>query len=173
MEQETITVVVDNQKRRYPKGTLYKKIVEDVQPQYENDILLVLQDRKIRELFEPCEMDCELVMCTAAERIGQKAYERSMILMMLKSVYDVAPKDSVEQVRVEFSLQEGIYCTIRGSQEPNASFLEAVERRMRKVCEADLPIVKIVKIRKMPLKISRDTACMIKSNCLNSETSQK
>ena len=145
MEQETITVVVDNQKRRYPKGTLYKKIVEDVQPQYENDILLVLQDRKIRELFEPCEMDCELVMCTAAERIGQKAYERSMILMMLKSVYDVAPKDSVEQVRVEFSLQEGIYCTIRGSQEPNASFLEAVERRMRKVCEADLPIVKIVK----------------------------
>ena len=43
-------VKVNGIERSYPEGTTYLEIARDFQDQYENDILLVLVNGKLREL---------------------------------------------------------------------------------------------------------------------------
>ena len=142
MDADTVQVTVNGKIYEYPAGVSYREITADFQPRYENDIVLVIADGKLRELHKRCRKNCQLEMITTAEQAGKKAYERSMTLLMLKAVYDVAGKERVDRVRVEFSMQEGLYCTMKGEQGPTIEFLEQVEERMRRLCQEDIPIMK-------------------------------
>lgn len=142
MEQRLYRVQVGERAAEYPEGTPYKKIAEDFQNYYENDIVLVFADGKLQELHKTLKGDCHLEFETTADAIGHEAYKRSMCLMLVKAVYDMPCRKEIQAVRIHFSVSRGYYCTIEGIGKPDSVFLAQVEERMRQLVERDVPISK-------------------------------
>ena len=132
----------DGSTREYPEGTRFLEIAKDFQGHYENDIVLVISDGKLLELYKTLEKDCFLRFLTTGDDIGLKTYRRSMSLMLVKAVYDTAGHDRIRTVRIHYAAGQGYYCTIDGDISLNEVFLRQVEETMHRIVEQDLPIEK-------------------------------
>ena len=66
--------------------------------------MLVTVDGRLRELHHTLKKDCVIDFVTTADKIGDNAYRRSMLLMMLKAIYHTAGHENVEHVRVQFAV---------------------------------------------------------------------
>ncbi len=142
MGKEMYQVKIGEETRLYEAGTTYREIVKEYQKDYEDDIVLVFVNGKLQELFKKLKSDCVLEFETTAGEIGHRAYQRSISLMMVKAVYDVAGHDAIEKVRIHFSVSKGYYCTVKGDISVDQAFLSRVEARMREMVEMDMPINK-------------------------------
>ena len=132
----------DGSTREYPEGTRFLEIAKDFQGHYENDIVLMISDGKLLELYKTLEKDCFLRFLTTGDDIGLKTYRRSMSLMLVKAVYDTAGHDRIRKVRIHYAAGQGYYCTIDGDISLNEVFLRQVEETMHRIVEQDLPIEK-------------------------------
>ncbi len=137
-----VTVRVNGTEYRYPCGTPYKAIAEDLQPHYPHQILLVNQEGKLCELSKHLERDCSLSMVTAADKPGLQSYERSAVLLMLKSFYDVVGRAQIDRVTVEYSISHALFIRAAGRFSLDQALLEQVEARMRALTALALPIQK-------------------------------
>lgn len=122
-------------------GMTYLELAKEYQKNYPHDIVLVLENGKMRELFRPVREGCKVEFLTTGHSDGYKAYKRSATLLMLKSIYDVAGMDAVCGIKVHFSVSKGYYCTSKHAA-PDASFLQKVQERMEELVGLDLPIEK-------------------------------
>lgn len=68
MGREMYKIQIGNEIKLYEEGTTYKKIAEEYQGQYENDIVLVLVDGKLQELLKECRQDCKLEFIQPIQR---------------------------------------------------------------------------------------------------------
>ena len=141
-ENKMRTITVDGKPYAYPHGTSYRTIAADFQNRYPWDILLVKQDGKLRELHHLLERDCTLSMITAREVPGIQTYERSALFLMLKAFYDVAGRENVERISVEYSLSRALFLHARGCFTLDRALLDRVEARMRELSALALPIEK-------------------------------
>ena len=141
-EKRMIRVTVDGTEYSYPHGTPYRTIAADFQDRYPCDILLVNRDGKLCELHKPLDRDCSLRMITAQDVPGIQTYERSALFLMIKAFYDVAGRDSVERLVVEYSLSRSLFIRTTGDFILDAALLEKVEARMRELSAQALPIEK-------------------------------
>lgn len=141
-EQVKCHVQIGNIIKEYEKGTSYLKIAQDFQSEYEDDIVLVYIDGKLQELHKTLKSDCVMRFETTKDPIGHKAYKRSMSLMAVKAIYDVANHENIDKVRIHYSISKGYYCTIEGKIVLDQEFLECVEERMHEIVEMDIPIDK-------------------------------
>lgn len=135
-------VQIGNEIRQYEEGTTYRQIAEEYQKNYAHDIVLVFVNDRLQELFKTVNSDCTICFETTGDSIGHKTYKRSMNLMLVKAVYDVAEHRNIDKVRIHYSVSKGYYCTIEGNIVLNQEFLDLVEARMRDMVEQDLPIQK-------------------------------
>lgn len=135
-------VQIGDEIRRYKSGTTYRQIAEEWQEQYENDIVLVFVNGRLQELFKTLKEDCIIRFETTGDPIGHKTYKRSMSLMLVKAIYDVAEVDTIQKVRVHYSVSKGYYYTIEGNVNLNQEFLARVEARMQEMVSVDMPINK-------------------------------
>ncbi len=141
-EAKMYRVQIEDEVREYAAGTTYLQIAQDFQKEYENDIVLVYVNGKLQELYKTLKSDCTLVFETTGGAVGHKTYKRSMSLLLVKSVYDIASRDEIEKVRIHFSVDKGYYCTVAGKVTLDQEFLERVESRMHELVRADIPINK-------------------------------
>lgn len=135
-------VKIHDEIRQYEAGTTYLEIAKEYQKEYSHDIVLVTVDGKLQELHKKVNRDCTLNFETTACDSGHKTYKRSMSLLLVKAIYDVAEHDNVDKVRIHYSVSKGYYCTIEGNVVLDQQFLDQVEARMHQMVEADLPINK-------------------------------
>ncbi len=135
-------VQIGEEVRQYEAGTTYGQIAADYQKNYEEDIVLVFVNGKLQELFKKLKSDCTIQFETTAGEIGNKTYRRSINLMLVKAVYDVAGHDAVRKVRIHFSVSKGYYCTVDGDINVDQDFLDRVEARMHEMVDMDMPIHK-------------------------------
>nr|WP_325211568.1 nucleoside kinase [uncultured Oscillibacter sp.] len=135
-------VTVDGESYDYPHGTPFRAIAADFQDRFPCDILLVNRDGKLCELHKTLDRDCSLQMVTAQDRPGIQTYERSAVFLMLKAFYDVAGRENVERISVEYSLSSALFILARGKFTLDQALLEKVEARMRELSAAALPIEK-------------------------------
>ena len=142
MDREMYHVQIDGVVREYPEGTTYLEIAREYQKDYQDDIVLVFVDGKLQELAKELKGDCVLRFETTAGQAGHKTYKRSMSLMLVKAVYDVAHHENIEKVRIHYSVSKGYYCTITGNVHVTQEFLDQVTARMQEMVEMDLPIKK-------------------------------
>lgn len=142
MEQKICRVHIGNEVREYIAGTTYQQIADEYQDRYENDIVLAYENGKLQELRKKVKKDCTLAFETTKGAIGHETYKRSMKLMLVKAVYDVASREDIRKVRVHFSIGKGYYCTIEGNITLDQEFLDKVENRMREIADQDIPIGK-------------------------------
>ena len=142
VETKMIKVTVDGAEHEYPLGTAYRTIAADFQPQFSSDILLVNRDGKLCELHKRLDRDCSLRMVTAQDVPGIQTYERSALFLMLKAFYDVAGRDNVDNISVEYSLSRALFIRARGGFTLDQALLDRVEERMRELSALALPIEK-------------------------------
>ena len=135
-------VKIHDEIRQYEAGTTYLEIAKEYQKEYSHDIVLVTVDGKLQELHKKVNRDCTLNFETTACDSGHKTYKRSMSLLLVKAIYDVAEHENVDKVRIHYSVRKGYYCTIEGNVVLDQQFLDQVEARMHQMVEADLPINK-------------------------------
>lgn len=142
MDETKLTVTIEGKEYTYEKGTSYRRIAEDFKNSRDHDIVLVTVDGRLRELHHCLKKNCEITFVTTADKIGENAYRRSMLLMMLKAVYHTAGHENVEHVRVQFAVGNGLYCTISGNVEPDEAFLKKVEEKMHELVRRAIPLEK-------------------------------
>ena len=88
------------------------------------------------------DRDCSLKMVTAQDIPGIQTYERSAVFLMLKAFYDVAGRENVERICVEYSLSRALFIRAQGDFTLDQALLERVEERMRELSAQALPIEK-------------------------------
>ncbi len=135
-------VIIDGVPYEYPHGTPFRRIAEDVQDRYPDDILLVNRDGKLCELHKALDRDCTLRMVTARDVPGIQTYERSAVFLTIKAFYDVVGKENVERVSVGYSVSRSLFIRAQGRFHLNQALLDQVEARMRELSDAALPIQK-------------------------------
>ena len=136
------TVHVDGTDKKFKKGTPYQELARTYQQEYQHDIVLVFVDGRLQELFKTLETDCELKFVTTADPLGYKSYRRSMSLMLVKAIYDVAGQENIDSVVIHYSVGSGYYFTMKGPMALDQEFIDKVKAQMHRIVDENLPIVK-------------------------------
>lgn len=134
-------VEIDGTIKEYPIGTSYEAIASEYQEQYNDEIALVRVNGKIQELMRAVQGDEKISFLTLRDSAGHKAYVRTAILLLVKAVDDVLGKDGYEQVKVEFAVGTGLYCSLRGAK-ASQELTAKVSKRMNELVLRNLPITK-------------------------------
>jgi len=135
-------VFIEGEEREYESGTSYLKIAQDFKDRKKYDIVLVTVNGKLQELHKKLKEDCKIELITTEDDAGSRSYIRSVQQLMLKSIYDIVPKDQLEKVSVLFSLSKGYYCEIKGKITVDLDFLCKVKKRMLELVQEDIPFKK-------------------------------
>lgn len=137
-----VTVKIDGENRRYPKGTLYEKIADEYQEQYHHLIAAVMENGKIRELTKKVNKDCEIEFITLKDTIGHMTYVRTALMIMLKAIEDVIGKERITKLKVDFAIGHGYYCAAEGNFKIDGDLVDEINERMNEIVEAKIPITK-------------------------------
>ena len=111
MSGKKVMLTIQGEKKEYPAGTSFLRIAQDYSDAYQDDIVLVLYNRRLRELNKCADGDGTVEFLTTADKTGKKAYRRSVTLLMQKAVYNLWGKGNIS-VRVKYSIGQGNYCEL-------------------------------------------------------------
>lgn len=139
---DLVKVTIHGVTKEYKRGTTFLEISKEYQSEYENDIILVFMNGRLRELFKTVKEDCTVEFVTTAEDAGLKTYKRGMILVMLRAIYRVLDRKRIDKVRVEHSIGSGVYCELDGEDKMSDTILSEVKLEMERLIKEDLPFVK-------------------------------
>lgn len=143
MNQEMVKVTIDGKEHEYAIGTTYREIVDEYQEEVaEAPVILVMADGKLRELQKKLKGDCTLEFVTTKDHIGFETYKRTVCLVLLRAIYDVAGKENIEKVMIHYSVGNGYYFTIAGKAVLDQHFLDNVKTRMQELADMCTPIGK-------------------------------
>ncbi len=132
---------MENMNREVPEDMTYLELAKEYQERYDHDIVLVMENFKMRELFRKVKGGARISFLTTGDSAGYKSYKRSATLLLLKAIYDVAGMEAVCGIRVHFTVSEGYYCTSKNVK-VDESFLEKVKARMEELVAQRIPIEK-------------------------------
>lgn len=134
MTENRITVEINGQKREYPQGFRYMDIAQDFQSEKRYPIVLARADGRLRELWKKAYDGCRLEFLTVQDPAGYNSYRRSVILLMLKSIYHIAGDNrNIDRVGIHFSVSGGYYCTTQGRIILTEEFLNRVKAYMQEL----------------------------------------
>ena len=143
MNQEMVKVTIDGKEHEYAIGTTYREIVDEYQEEVaEAPVILVMADGKLRELQKKLKGDCTLEFVTTKDHIGFETYKRTVCLVLLRAIYDVAGKENIEKVMIHYSVGNGYYFTMAGKAVLDQHFLDNVKTRMQDLADMCTPIGK-------------------------------
>ena len=142
MDEEIVKLTIHGKVKQYPKGITLKEISKEYEKDYNYPIIVAKRDGVTTELQKQVHDACDIEFCTARDNTGHRAYVRGLTMMMLKAMYKEAGRDKIECACVEYSLDSGYYCEVKGNITLSQEFLDRVEKRMQEYVEQDLPFQK-------------------------------
>ena len=142
MDKKMFKVVIAGGTRMYPEGTTYREIVDESDIHTEAPVILVMVNGKLRELQKRLKSDCTLEFVTTKDHIGFETYKRSVCLVLLRAIYDVAGRENVDKVMIHYSVGNGYYFTMEGKAALDQDFLDKVKLQMHKLADECTPIGK-------------------------------
>lgn len=138
---EKIELEILGQKRTYEAGISYAEIAEEYQPQFQEDILLVMQGNRLCELHKKAKKSGVLHFITASDPAGKKTYRRSVTLMMQKALYNLLGKEK-SKLLVLNCVSQGYYCELPEYGKPSGTFLADLKVEMLRLSEEKIPLMK-------------------------------
>jgi len=138
MEKINVTVLGEN--KTYDDGITYAEIAKEYQSQFEDDIVLVDTDGKLRELSKKVIDGVNIEFVTTKDHIGRKTYRRSVVLLMQKALDNMEDNLS-KDLLVMYSIGQGYYCKLK-NHEVTKEFLLKVKIEMLRLVDEDLPLTK-------------------------------
>ena len=136
-----VTVKINGVTRTYPREATWVDVVQDIQPQMEDDILLVRVNGRLTELHRHVK-EGELEPVTIRDAPGIAAYQRSAVMLLLKAFYHVAGPENVDKVNVHFSVGKGLFVEPIGRFALDQELLDRVKARMDFYIAEKMPIMK-------------------------------
>lgn len=137
-----VTIKINGEEKLFEDGIRYEIIAEQYQNDCTSQIALVVINGKIQELMKRVSNDCELEFITYENVIGHKAYVRSAIMLMMKAIKDVAGMEAAVNVKVEFTIGAGYYCSFKNGLKMDAATIEKVKDRMGELADMDMLVTK-------------------------------
>ena len=104
-------------------------------------------------LTEKITKSCELHFVGLNEESGQRTYFRTLSFILSKAVREVIP---TSRLRVEHSLSNGYYCSIKNGHEVTDQELANITIRMDEIIAADLPFITRTASKEEAVKVFRD-----------------
>ncbi|MCR5670520.1 MAG: nucleoside kinase [Butyrivibrio sp.] len=138
------TITINGVAKEYDKGTTFEAIAKEYQKDYDTRIAAVIFNGKIRELFKTVKKDGVLSFLTVSDNIGFKTMRRTAVMMLIKAVRDVAGEKKQPTTKVEFTIGNGYYCTIKGGILVTEELVKRISDRMQELCDEAIPITKKV-----------------------------
>ena len=137
-----ITVTVKDREYSYLAGQTYQNIARDFKDQYPHEIILARVNGRLRELAHTAEKDCTLDFITIGQKDGNLVYQRTACMIMYKAFEDIIGKEKINKLDVEYSLSDGLFCTLDAEVKLSASLLKSVKKQMKTIVSEKLPIIK-------------------------------
>ena len=134
-------ITVEGQTLDVKDGTTYLELAKNFQKKFDHDIVLVLENNKMRELFRKVKDGATVTFLTTGQIDGYNTYRRSATLLLLKAIYDVEGMEAVRGMKVEFSVSEGYYVSSK-KMPVDQETLGRIEARMKELVNENLPIEK-------------------------------
>ena len=144
--------MIDGVEERCVKGTTYLELAKRYQKNYEYDILLAVNGGYLKELNKTVGREGEITFLTAADTAGINTYNRSVLFLFLKALYQTAGHGHIKNVWVHFSVLKGLLLEINADIVVDQELLDRVKAHMKEIVEQKLPIVK----RNMPTREAMD-----------------
>lgn len=120
----------------YPKGIKLIDVAKDFQNNFKYPILTAVVNAYSVTLDFEIREDSKVEFYDVSSPKGYRAYERTAELVLIKAAKDVLNKD----VKIEHSIDRGIYCTIEGLKEEDVA---KIYDRMKQLVEEAHPIEKL------------------------------
>ncbi len=140
MKKATYQIWIEGEAREYPAGTAFMELAKEYQPGYEDDIVLVMFNNKLKELHKRIKSDGVVSFVTTRDKAGRKSYRRSVTFLMQRAVNHLAKEDGKQvTVRVEHSISQGYYCKLQG-QIPDEDYISRLKQEMLRLVEEKRPI---------------------------------
>lgn len=136
------TVTIGDKTEVYEEDIKYEVIAGQHQAEYKEPIALVIVDGVIRELMKRLQKDCKIDFITYRDVIGHKTYVRTAIMLMMKAIKDVAGMETAANVKVEFAIGHGYYCSFQNGHTLDEEEIARVKSRMKELVELDLLLTK-------------------------------
>lgn len=152
MADKMCQVTIGDVTKTFPAGMPYGEVLEAFRLQTEYPVVLIMSNGRLRELHKILKRDCVIEPITTADRIGHKAYKRSMSLLLLRAIYHVAGRSDIHRVVLHYSVSNGFYYTIDGNVKIDEAFLAKVKTYMLELVEKKIPIMK----RSVELEAARE-----------------
>lgn len=142
MKKSMYQIKVNGEEKQYPAGTSFMELAREYQPKYEDDIVLVMFNNRLKELHKTVKADGELTFVTTRDRAGRKAYRRSVTFMMQRAIHNLSEEDKKSvSVRVEHSISQGYYCELTGAT-PDETYISRLKKEMTRLAAEQIPIQK-------------------------------
>ena len=110
------TLEIEGKKVQVKASTTYLTLAREYQDHYERPIVLVRVNNRLRELGKQVAEDGTLEFITTADKVGVKAYRRSVSLLLQKAIYDLYGKDQIS-VHVMQTIGNGQFCELQKKNE--------------------------------------------------------
>jgi uridine kinase len=134
-------LMIDGKTRNYDKGTSYESIVDEYQDTGKGEIALVQINGKLRELSKRADRDGVLTMVRTSQPAGYNTYSRTAVMMLVKTAADLFGSEI--HVKIEFSLGNGLFCSIHGySGDIDDAFAAKIKAGMEALRDRSVPITK-------------------------------
>ncbi|MFR4578600.1 MAG: hypothetical protein ACLT76_02085 [Clostridium fessum] len=135
-------VRIGSEIKTYPQGTAYAEIAEEYQKNYENDILLVSVNGRLRELHKTLQKDCQMEFITAGRYGWLSGISEKCRLSDDESLSECGRQGNVKNITVCFSVENGLYVEVEGRVTLSQELLDRVKAEMKRLSEQDLPLQK-------------------------------
>ncbi len=138
-----ITVYYNGKPYQYADSTKYLELARVIQPEFDHQIVLASVNGKLQELWKYMRDGATVTFLTTQSQAGIMAYRRSVVLLLLKALSDIIPKERLDhrQVKVDFSLSKGLFCHFDGLVLTEEE-LAQVQSAMEAMRDANYPIEK-------------------------------
>jgi len=131
-------------KQRFPTGIRLAEVATTVKDSFPASIVAARVDNRVKELKEQPPAGSNVEMIDLAQKEGADIYRRSLTFLLLMATREVFPDC---RLMVEHSLGKGLYCELQGNRSLTKDGVAAIERKMRKLVEDNIPFTK----RRVPL----------------------
>lgn len=147
-----LKLIIDGTEERCVEGTTYLELAKRYQKNYKHDILLAKNGGYLKELNKTVEREGEITFLTAEDTAGITSYNRSVLFLFLKALYQAAGHGNINNVRVDFSVLKGLLLEVDAKIPVDQDLLDRVKIQMEEIVAQKLPIVK----RNMPTREAID-----------------
>lgn len=121
------------------KGITLEEIKAKVQEEYDTLIVAAKVDNNLKELKFTLNEDAQIEFVDLSTSIGHRIYQRSLSFVFIRAAMELLTGCKVS---VEHSLSKGLYCEIGYKEIINEDHVEAIQKRMNEIINADVPLIK-------------------------------